>query len=132
MSLGNTATSKLLKVSYNKNVYLLIIDQKIERQRITETESLTVEQIQQLSPHSSQYIIPHKQKKSKRYALILFSSAGRQGAVAEADDLEQAPQTTGCDVIKMEWFDAVELHNMIDSAMIRIAGDCSLRYSVKF
>ena len=26
----------------------------------------------------------------------------------------------------MEWFDAVELHNMIDSAMTRIVGNCSL------
>ena len=101
-------------------------DREIEIQRITETESLTVEQIQQLSPHSSKYIIPHKQKKSKRYALILFSSAGRQGAVAEADDLEQALQTTGCDVIKMEWSEGRELQCMIESALSRIVSDCSL------
>ena len=99
---------------------------ELEIQNITETESLTRDQIQQLSPHSSQYIIPHKQKNSKRYGLILFSTADRQGAVAEADDLEHALQTTGCDVIKMEWSDAAELHNMIESALSRIAVDCSL------
>ena len=91
-----------------------------------------MEQIQQLSSPSSQYIIPYEQQKRKRYGLILFSSENRQGAFEEADDLEQALRASGCDVIKMEWSDAVELHNMIDSAMIRIAGDCSLRYSVKF
>ena len=85
-----------------------------------------MEQIQQLSSHSSQYIIPYKQQESKRYGLILFSSEDRQGAFEEADGLEQALRATGCDVIKMEWFEAVELHNMIDSAMMRIAGDCSL------
>ena len=99
---------------------------ELEIQKITETESLTRDQIQQLSPHSSQYIIPHKQKKSKRYGLILFSTAGRQGAVEEADDLEQALKTTGCDVIKMEWSDAAELHNMIESTLSRIVCDCSL------
>ena len=104
----------------------MITVRELEIERITETESLTVEQIQQLSPYSSQYIIPHKQKKSKRYGLVLFSTAGRQGAVAEADDLQQALQTTGCDVIKMEWSDAAELHNMIESALSRIVVDCSL------
>ena len=86
---------------------------------IMKSESLTANQIQQLSPHSSQYIIPHKQKNSKGYALILFSSASRQGAVAEADDLEQALMTSGCDVIKMVWNRATELQCMI-------AADCSL------
>ena len=85
-----------------------------------------MEQIQQLSSPSSQYIIPYEQQKRKRYGLILFSSENRQGAFEEADGLEETLKASGCDVIKMEWFDAVELHNMIDSAMIRIAGDCSL------
>ena len=58
--------------------------------------------------------------------MILFRSEGRQGAVAEADDLEQALLTTGCDVIKMEWSEAAELHNMIESALSRIVADCSL------
>ena len=113
----------ILQIIYHK---LYVTEREFQIQRITETESLTTEQIQQLSPHSSQYIIPYKQKKSKRYGLILFRSEGRQGAVAEADDLEQALQTTGCDVIKMEWSEATELHNMIESALSRIVADCSL------
>ena len=105
---------------------LLFSDKELQIQNIAETESLTVEQIQQLSPHSSQYIIPHKQQKSKRYGLILFNSEDRQGAFEEADGLEQALWASGCDVIKMEWCGAVELHNMIDSAMTSIVGNCSL------
>ena len=58
--------------------------------------------------------------------MILFSSEDRLGAFEEADGLEQALGATGCDVIKMEWSEAVEFHNMIDSAMTRIAGNCSL------
>ena len=94
--------------------------------RIIETESLTTEQIQQLSPHSSQYIIPYNKKKSKRYGVIFFRSEGRLGAAAEADDLEQSLLVTGCDVIKMEWSKATELHNMKESALSRIVADCSL------
>ena len=52
--------------------------------------------------------------------MILFRSEGRRGAVAEADNLEQALLTTGCDVIKMEWSEAAELPNMIESALSRI------------
>ena len=103
---------------------MIVTERELQIQRITETESLITEQIQQLSPHSSQYIIPHKQKKSKRYGVILFRSEGRQGAVAEAEDLQQALQATGCDVIKMEWSEATELHNMIESALSRIVADC--------
>ena len=58
--------------------------------------------------------------------MILFRSEGIQGAVAEAVDLEQALLTTRCDVIKMEWSEAAELHNMIESALSRIVADCSL------
>ena len=105
---------------------LNVTDREIQIQKITETESLTTEQIQQLSPHSSQYIIPYHQKKSKRYGVILFRSEGRQGAVDEADDLEQALTATGCDVIKMEWSEATELHNMIESALSRVVANCSL------
>ena len=101
-------------------------DLLIQRQNITETESLTVDQIQVLSPLSTQYIIPYKQEKSKRYGLILFRSENRSGAAAEADDLEQALEAAGCKVMKMEWYEARELQGMIDSAMDRIVGDCSL------
>ena len=91
-----------------------------------ETEFLTVEHIQQLSPHIDHYIVPHKQKKSKRYGLILFSAGDRPQAVAEADDLEHALETAGCDVMKMDWNGGAELQCMIESALSRIVGDCSL------
>ena len=91
-----------------------------------ETEALTVEHIRQLSPHSAQYIIPHKQKKSKRYGLILFSAGDRPQAVAEADDLEHALKMAGCNVMKMDWNGGAELQRMIESALSRIVSDCSL------
>ena len=85
-----------------------------------------MEQIQQLSPHSSQYIIPHKQKNSKRCGLILFSSVGRQGASAEANNLEHALIESGCEVIKMEWSTTEELQNILESALGEIVTTCSL------
>ena len=62
----------------------------------------------------------------REHEIQRITKTGRQGAVAEADDLQQALQTSGCDVIKMEWSDAAELHNMIESALSRIINDCSL------
>ena len=40
-------------------------------QEIVSSEPLTVGQIEELSPYSSHYIIPHNQTKTKRYWLIL-------------------------------------------------------------
>ena len=91
-----------------------------------ETESLDVMQIQELSLHSNLYIIPHKQGKSKRYGLIFFSSEGRQGARAEAEDVQQALEASGCYVEKMDWGGAIELQHMIDDALSRISSDCSV------
>ena len=93
---------------------------------MVENENLSVDQIQTLSAMCPNYIIPHNQKKSKRYGLILFNSADRHGAEREADNLELALQDAGCDVIKMEWACGVELGNMIERALRRIVDDCSL------
>ena len=104
----------------------LIVDQEQEIKCITETESLAVEQIQELSLHSAQYIIPHKQKNNKRYGLVLFSSEDRDGAWAEADDLEHALEVAGCDVIKMEWKEGSVLRCRIAEALSSMVNDCSL------
>ena len=110
------------------NVYVLFrfLDQELQIRNITETESITVEQIEELSPHSSLYIIPYKQMKSKRYGLILYSSLDRQGSTEEAESLELALQAAGCDVMKMEWSNGRELHSLIDSCLDKVSADCAL------
>lgn len=95
-------------------------------EHIDEEEPLSMDQIEMLSPHSSQCVIPYNQQRFKRYGLILFSSAGRPGASEEADDLTKALEATGFDVIKTEWSEAGELQRIIDSAMESMVDDCSL------
>ena len=93
---------------------------------IIEHEPLNQGQIEELSPYSSQYVIPHNQTKTKRYGLILYNSEDRHGADEEADNFKQALETAGCDVIKLQWSNTSELGSMIDSSLTRIVGDCSL------
>lgn len=105
---------------------LLITGKQILIKELVKNEPLTVTQILKLSPHSSNYIIPHRQENCKRYGLILYSTLHRPGAEEEAANLEQSLQTAGCDVSKLEWYDAGELHNMIESVLTSMIADCSL------
>ena len=83
--------------------------------------------VQRLSPHSINYIIPYNQKKSKRIGLILFSSHHRRGAGDEADKLDRSLNAAGCDqVFKLEWCQAEELENIIDSSVADMKDSCSL------
>ena len=93
---------------------------------LAEKERLTIDHIKELSPHSSQYIVPYNQKMSKRYGLILYTTYNRPGAQTEADNMEQSLLTAGFDVEKMEWKAAWELHNKLRNTLQRIACDCSL------
>ena len=104
--------------------YFTVKDQQICE--IIEHEPLNQGQIEELSPYSSQYVIPHNQTKTKRYGLILYNSEDRHGADEEADNFKQALETAGCDVIKLQWSNTSELGSMIDSSLTRIVGDCSL------
>ena len=93
---------------------------------LAEKEPLTISHIEELSPHSSQYIVPYNQKRSKRYGLILYTTYNRPGAQDEADNMEQSLHTAGFCVEKIEWNDAWELHSKLDSTLRQIACDCSL------
>ena len=105
---------------------LLITDKQILIQEIVENEPLTASQILKLTPHSPNYIIPYRQENCKRYGLILYSTLCRPGAEEEAANLERALQTAGCEVTKLEWYNASELHNMIESLVNGLIADSSL------
>ena len=89
---------------------------------LAEREPLTIPNIQELSPHSSQFILPYNQKISKRYGLILYTTYNRPGAQEEADNMEQSLHTAGFDVEKTEWKDTY----ILNSSLEQIARDCSL------
>ena len=84
--------------------------------------------MQELFPYSYHYIIPHNQLRIKAYAVVLFNTHNGPGAVSEAENFEQALETLGYIVFKMEWTDVAELQSMIESALIRVIDDCSMLF----
>lgn len=58
--------------------------------------------------------------------MVLYNPAARYGASEEADNLEQALTSAGCDVTKMSWLNANEIHNMIESSLQSMVHNCSL------
>ena len=48
--------------------------------------------------------------------------------MSEAENFEQALETLGYIVFKMEWTDVAELQSMIESALIRVIDDCSMLF----
>ena len=87
-----------------------------------------MDQMQELSPYSYRYIIPHKRQRIKAYGVVLFNTHNRPGAVAEAENFVQDLETLGCIVFKMEWTDVAERQSMIESALKRVIDDCSKLY----
>ena len=85
-----------------------------------------MDQMQELPPYSYHYIIPHNQQRIKAYGVVLVNTHNRPGAVSEAENFEQALETLGYIVFKMEWTDVAELQSMIESALIRVIDDCSM------
>ena len=79
-----------------------------------------------MSPHCSKYVIPNNQRKFKIYALILYTPSQRSGGEEEANYLENSLNEAGWNVIKLEWLNTVELHNLIDSSLSLIVSSCSL------
>ena len=79
-----------------------------------------------MSPLSEQYVIPQNQSESKRYAILLFNSHQRPGAVSEAENFESALEMAGFHVVKIEWGHTTELPHMIDGTLERILSDCCL------
>lgn len=126
-----TAYSKLPTLHPYKT-YVIMLDSPsvVERQQrvleIIQDEPLSIEQTKELSAISDQYVIPHNQLKSKRYAIVLFNSHNRPGSVLEADNFQASLEMAGFKVFKMQWMIALELQKMIDSAVRVIMGDCCL------
>ena len=106
-------------------MFILIVSDKMIEEMVKQ-DALTPEHISQLYPFSDRYIIPRNQAYSTSNGVVLFTSEGRHGAYAEADDLENALLSCGLNVVKMEWAECAELFVMIESCLSRLVGNCSL------
>ena len=111
----------------NNKALTSVISEKVQQiHKIIETEALTISEIEELPPHCSQYVIPYNQRKGKTYALILYNVTQRSGSEEKANYLENSLNESGWNVIKLEWQDTAEHHNMIDSSFSPIVSSCSL------
>ena len=71
---------------------------------LTERERLTMDEVRDLSAHSSSFIIPHHTDHAKRLGLILYNPIDREnGAAEEADKIEAVLKGVGFDTVKKEW-----------------------------
>ena len=94
--------------------------------KILEQDTLTVDDIQKLFPHTTKYPIPKNQTNSKPYVIILYNPEGRDGAEDEARKLEQAWKTATHEVIMMPWTHTDQILRFLDDKLERLLGHCSL------
>ena len=102
-------------------------DIKSEIKRLIETKPLTIKHVRELFNRSSRYPIPFNQEHVKIYYLIAYTKENREGADAEANQLEDAFVAIGGEVVKKEWTTITELLKSIQTqlAAAKSANNCS-------
>lgn len=68
----------------------------IRSEELIQHEPLSQEQVEMLSSHLNKYVLPQNQTKSGLHALILYTTDYREGAIAEAKDLEDSFKVRFC------------------------------------
>ena len=102
-------------------------DIKSEIKRLIETKPLTIKHVRELFNRSSRYPIPFNQEHVKIYYLIAYTKEKREGAEAEANELEDAFAAIGGKIVKKEWSTTSELVTVINNQLVaaREADNCS-------
>ena len=62
---------------------------------------MTLDQVEELSSQSNQYILPRNQTKSRKHALICYTTDNREGAVKEAKILEESMEVNTMIIVKI-------------------------------
>ena len=70
-------------------------------EEISYYESMTLDQLEELSSQSNQYILPRNQAKSRKHALICYTTDNREGAVKEAKILEESMEVNTVIIVKI-------------------------------
>ena len=123
---GSRYMDNILESSESKEKLWLLRDFTGDKRELIEKEPLTPDEIQKLSPYSTQYLIPKDQTNSKPYAIILYNPEDRDGAEDEANKLEQAWKIARHEVIISTWQHTNQIHQLLDDNLERLLGHCSL------
>ena len=62
---------------------------------------MTSDQVEELSSQSNQYILPRNQAKSRKHALICYTTNNREGAIKEAKILEECMEVNVVIIVKI-------------------------------
>ena len=95
-------------------------------QKLAQCHPHPLKALAKLSPHTLQYVVPKSCKRLARYALIMYNTAGRQGAKEEADDLERGLSYVGFNVTSEEWSTTSQLLKTIQARLMEQADRSSI------
>ena len=101
--------SPIKNYSGKKNQSFLFLDIKSETKSLIETAPLQIERVRELFNRSGRYPILFNQEHVKIYYLIAYTKEKREGAEAEANELEDAFAAIGGKIVKKEWSTTTEL-----------------------
>ena len=77
---------------------------------LIQSQHLTTDDIKLLFDHSDRYIIPHLQTHMKRYGLVLYNPADREGAESEANAMNECLNKAGFHTRIKQWKHTYELN----------------------
>ena len=72
--------------------HIILELQMMRLNEIMNSEPLTTDQIEKLSSHFNTYIQPYNQMKSRKHALVCYTTADREGAITEAETMIESLQ----------------------------------------
>ena len=77
---------------------------------LIQSQHLTADDIKLLFDHSDRYIVPYLQTYMKRYGLVLYNPADREGAESEANDMNECLNKAGFHTRIKQWKHTYELN----------------------
>ena len=93
--------------------FALFTERKASLTLLVETESLTSDEIQSVFDFSDNYTIPYKQTETKRIALVLYNSDGRDQSVEEANYMNGKLRMAGFTALIKKWSNAMQLPEIL-------------------
>ena len=106
------------------DIYILEKEKIVKK--VVKTLALSRATIENILPHTDNYIVPYCQRKSGRYAIILYNEMDREGAYEEAENMNIACQTAGFTVLQVNWSKTSEMVEWINTLWVDIKEKCSL------
>ena len=123
--LVSTQNKKLLD-HYSHAVGPSVMQEKISALLNTDDRTLSRYQLDLLYSYAANYPIPNNQRRAKKVAMVCYNTIQREGALEEAERLEDAFDGLGFLVLKCCWTHFNELLNWITDQLLMLDKEISL------